>query len=76
MLKKYFIAALFSLLILNQSIYPTMKFFAHFGSGYSHPTGIAFDSGLNVYVADTSNNRIKKYNSSGTLIHSHPIEFS
>ncbi|MBF0564727.1 MAG: hypothetical protein HQK89_05745 [Nitrospirae bacterium] len=35
---------------------------------FNGPSGIAVDSSGNVYVADTSNNRIQKFNSSGQFI--------
>ena len=41
------------------------------GSGdgqFSNPHGVIVDSSGNVYVVDTSNNRIQKFNSSGTFI--------
>jgi len=38
------------------------------GSGFNHPTHIAFDSDGNIYVADTDNHRIVKYNSSHEYI--------
>ncbi|TGE37386.1 6-bladed beta-propeller [Desulfosporosinus fructosivorans] len=37
-------------------------------SFFSNPRGIAVDSTGNIYVADTSNNRIQKFNSTGTLL--------
>ena len=41
------------------------------GSGdgqFSYPHGVAVDSSDNVYVADTSNHRIEKFDSNGTFI--------
>lgn len=35
---------------------------------FSSPSGIAVDSAGNIYVADTGNNRIQKFNSSGTYL--------
>jgi LPXTG-motif cell wall-anchored protein len=35
---------------------------------FSHPEGIATDSSGNVYVADTQNDRIQKFNSSGEYV--------
>jgi len=35
---------------------------------FSHPNGVALDSSGNVYVADTGNNRIQKFTSSGQFI--------
>ncbi|MEW6141883.1 MAG: hypothetical protein AB1597_01845, partial [Chloroflexota bacterium] len=49
-------------------------FLFKFGSGggsdgqLNEPTGIATDASGNVYVADTSNNRIQKFSSTGTFI--------
>jgi hypothetical protein len=34
----------------------------------NHPTGVAFDQYSNVHVADTSGNRIVKWNSNGVLL--------
>jgi tripartite motif-containing protein 71 len=39
------------------------------GDGQFHfPTDVALDSSDNVYVADTNNNRIQKFDSEGTFI--------
>jgi tripartite motif-containing protein 71 len=35
---------------------------------FSTPTGVAFDGTANVYVADLGNNRIQKFDNSGTLL--------
>jgi len=38
------------------------------GNGqWNNPTGIAVDASGNIYIADTNNNRIQKFNSSGTF---------
>ncbi len=37
-----------------------------FASGLNTPTGLAFDTQGNLYVADQANQTINKYNSSGT----------
>ncbi|WP_052476208.1 6-bladed beta-propeller [Cohnella kolymensis] len=50
---------------------PTWVSFGNFGSGngqFDHPRGIAVDSSLNIYVADTGNNRIQKFASDGTYV--------
>jgi len=36
-------------------------------SGLSNPQGLAFDSSGNLYVADSNNNAIEEFNSSGTM---------
>ncbi|MCI4433590.1 MAG: SBBP repeat-containing protein, partial [Nitrosopumilus sp.] len=44
--------------------------FGAFGSGdiqLNNPEGIALDSLGNIYVADTSNNRVQKFNSAGVF---------
>ena len=44
--------------------------FGSFGSGdgqFNFPEGIAVDSSGNIYVADTSNNRVQKFNSVGAF---------
>lgn len=45
----------------------TLAVLANFATDCSAPEGIAADSSGNIYVADTGNNRIRKYNSS--LVH-------
>jgi tripartite motif-containing protein 71 len=54
-------------------VYPPvyLSAFGSLGSGnvqFNHPYGVAVDAGGNVWVADTSNNRIEKLSSSGTFI--------
>ncbi|MDD5024671.1 MAG: PKD domain-containing protein, partial [Methanoregula sp.] len=39
-----------------------------FGGNFIYPHGVAVDSGGNVYVADTENSRIQKFNSAGAFI--------
>ena len=39
------------------------------GNGqFSAPEGIAIDAADNIYVADTGNHRIQKFNTSGTFV--------
>src|SRR5918995_1628482 len=42
--------------------------FGTIGENLSWPEGIAVDQAGNVYVADTANNRIKKFSSNGTFM--------
>jgi tripartite motif-containing protein 71 len=35
---------------------------------FNYPYGVALDSSGNVYVADSGNNRVQKFNSDGTFI--------
>jgi len=37
-------------------------------SDFNDPSGVIVDSSHNIYISDTGNHRIKKYNSAGTLI--------
>jgi streptogramin lyase len=57
---------------LNTSIdYPFLKQWGSFGTGdgqFNFPRGITVDSAGNVYVADTHNSRIQKFDSSGTFL--------
>ena len=70
---------LFVILVISSSAvtsnaagsYVFSKKWGTFGAGnsqFNYPVGIAVDSSGNVYVADTSNNRIQKFASDGTFI--------
>ena len=51
--------------------YTYLQQFGSSGSGndqFSNPRGLAFDSSENLYVADMSNNRIQKFDSSNTFV--------
>ena len=37
-------------------------------ASFIHPSGVAVDTSGNVYVADSGNNRIQKFDSNGTYI--------
>ena len=41
--------------------------YSSYSGGFINPMGITVDSGGHVYVADTGNNRIQKFFTSGTV---------
>lgn len=55
---------------------PPLSYSLFVASGLNNPVQMDFDSDGNLYVADSSNNRIAKYNSSGSFITSFGTAFS
>src|ERR1017187_676049 len=78
----YFVSILFTFLLISSCskkppttpIFFTNQYITQWGtSGHAEghflqPQGLAIDKDDNIYVADTYNNRIQKFNNSGTYI--------
>ena len=60
-------------IVINVGVVSAQEFLLSFGGPgtgngqFNDPEGVAVDSGGNIYVADTVNNRIQKFDSSGNF---------
>lgn len=74
--RAYFIALLLAFILsecfVNKASTEAYRFVTKWGyladGQFSNPNGIAVDASGNVYVADSRNERIQKFNSNGTFI--------
>jgi hypothetical protein len=51
-----------SVRVLDADLHEVLKL-----GGFSHPAGVAVDDQRRIYVADTGNNRVQRFNADGTL---------
>ncbi|MDE1727492.1 MAG: 6-bladed beta-propeller, partial [Thaumarchaeota archaeon] len=56
--------------MLNTNQFSVPTFVSNFATNFTAPTGIAIDSSGDIYVVDSGNSQIKKFDSNGKLLSS------